>query len=276
MVFLLLCVVVLGSIHVCFFFLMIRRPPRSTRTDTLFPYTTLFRSIVVREWRVDRSSGSLDPAALDILLNEPTRLVAFTHCSNLIAEINPVSAICAKIRAAGAVSVGDGVSLAPHGLPDVAMLGVDIYLFSAYKTFGPHQGVMVIRRPLLDTLGNEAHYFHATLPHRRYVPAGPDHAQVAAMSGIAEYFDALDLHHGGGDVAGRATRVRTLLHTSETQRVQTILDFLTARDDVRLPGPRDAQARTATIAFVPVTRTPAEIASEPGARGRPSRRERVG
>src|SRR3546814_5424437 len=34
-----------------FFFLMIRRPPRSTRTDTLFPYTTLFRSIVVRLWR---------------------------------------------------------------------------------------------------------------------------------------------------------------------------------------------------------------------------------
>src|SRR3546814_4962893 len=30
--------------YVCFFFLMIRRPPRSTRTDTLFPYTTLFRS----------------------------------------------------------------------------------------------------------------------------------------------------------------------------------------------------------------------------------------
>src|SRR3546814_7390825 len=29
----------------CFFFLMIRRPPRSTRTDTLFPYTTLFRSL---------------------------------------------------------------------------------------------------------------------------------------------------------------------------------------------------------------------------------------
>src|SRR3546814_10558357 len=34
-----------------FFFLMIRRPPRSTRTDTLFPYTTLFRSVVRRVWR---------------------------------------------------------------------------------------------------------------------------------------------------------------------------------------------------------------------------------
>src|SRR3546814_19068107 len=39
-----------------FFFLMIRRPPRSTRTDTLFPYTTLFRSIAVQ--------GNLDPVIL--------------------------------------------------------------------------------------------------------------------------------------------------------------------------------------------------------------------
>src|SRR3546814_5674376 len=37
---------------VVFFFLMIRRPPRSTRTDTLFPYTTLFRSTVMRNLRV--------------------------------------------------------------------------------------------------------------------------------------------------------------------------------------------------------------------------------
>src|SRR3546814_16626858 len=102
--------------------------------------------IVVREWRVDRSSGSLDPAALDILLNERTRLVAFTHCSNLIAEINPVSAICAKIRAAAAVRVLAGVSLAPHAFPDVAMLRVDIYRFSAYKPFGHPPSVLVSPR----------------------------------------------------------------------------------------------------------------------------------
>src|SRR3546814_17268759 len=39
----------------CFFFLMIRRPPRSTRTDTLFPYTTLFRS--AERHRVDQRPG---------------------------------------------------------------------------------------------------------------------------------------------------------------------------------------------------------------------------
>src|SRR3546814_4183525 len=42
-----LCILILLylSCFYCFFFLMIRRPPRSTRTDTLFPYTTLFRSV---------------------------------------------------------------------------------------------------------------------------------------------------------------------------------------------------------------------------------------
>src|SRR3546814_14126081 len=38
------CTIMICTLFVCFFFLMIRRPPRSTRTDTLFPYTTLFRS----------------------------------------------------------------------------------------------------------------------------------------------------------------------------------------------------------------------------------------
>src|SRR3546814_18479975 len=41
-----LFVILHSRCYICFFFLMIRRPPRSTRTDTLFPYTTLFRSDV--------------------------------------------------------------------------------------------------------------------------------------------------------------------------------------------------------------------------------------
>src|SRR3546814_12469177 len=50
------CLMVIGSglaFVMLFFFLMIRRPPRSTRTDTLFPYTTLFRSDVVRDRRLN-------------------------------------------------------------------------------------------------------------------------------------------------------------------------------------------------------------------------------
>jgi selenocysteine lyase/cysteine desulfurase len=96
--------------------------------------------IVVKDWNVNRDSGGLDPEDLEALLTARTKLVAFTHASNIVAAINPVARITAKVRAAGAVSIVDGTAWAPHGFPDVKALGADIYLFSLYKTYGPHQG----------------------------------------------------------------------------------------------------------------------------------------
>ncbi|HSF93636.1 MAG TPA: aminotransferase class V-fold PLP-dependent enzyme, partial [Thermohalobaculum sp.] len=128
--------------------------------------------IVVREWKVDPDTGHLDPADLDNLLSGRTRLVAFPHASNVVAEINPVARIAAKVRAAGAISVVDGVSYAPHGLPDVAALGTDIYMFSAYKTYGPHQGVMAVRREVAERAANQGHYFNAGKLGKKLTPAG--------------------------------------------------------------------------------------------------------
>ena len=101
---------------------------------------------VIREWRIDPDSGELDPADLDQLLSDRTRVVAFSHASNIVATFNPVRAICDRVHAAGAIAVVDGVSFCGHGLPDVDALGADLYLFSLYKVYGPHQGVMVVRR----------------------------------------------------------------------------------------------------------------------------------
>lgn len=213
----------------------------------------------LREWTVDPASGRLDPAALDGLLSERTRLLAFTHCSNLIADIHPVAAICARARAAGALTVVDGVAAAPHGLPDVAALGCDVYLFSLYKTFGPHLGLMVLRPSLREVFGNEGHFFNEPLPRKRLVPAGPDHAQIAAAQGIADYFDALDAHHGGTDDGGRADRVRTLLREAEKPGLQRLLDWLVTRGDLRLLGPADAGQRAATVSFQPRRRRPVEV-----------------
>src|SRR3546814_13922253 len=56
-----------------FFFLMIRLPPRSTRTDTLFPYTTLFRSLILFCNIVDPVSGQFynrDPRSTAVLACE--------------------------------------------------------------------------------------------------------------------------------------------------------------------------------------------------------------
>src|SRR3546814_14584103 len=62
----------INLIFLLFFFLMIRRPPRSTRTDTLFPYTTLFRSIVA----VHQQKMGIDPQSLCNSLDVVDRDVA--------------------------------------------------------------------------------------------------------------------------------------------------------------------------------------------------------
>lgn len=135
--------------------------------------------IEVREWQIDPVTGSLDPAGLAALLADGrVKLVAFPHCSNVVAEINDVAAICEIARAAGARTVVDGVSYAPHGFPDFPSLGCDVYLFSAYKTYGPHQGIMVIRRAVGAALPAQCHFFNADTLYKRFTPAGPDHAQV--------------------------------------------------------------------------------------------------
>lgn len=213
--------------------------------------------ITVREWRVDPESGTLDIGDLDELLTERTRLVAFPHASNVVAAINPVTEVVRRASAVGARVVVDGVSYAPHGLPDVGALGVDVYLFSGYKTWGPHQGVMFVGRDLAGRLGNEGHFFVADDPRHKLVPAGPDHAQVAACAGIVEYLDDLYSHHGGPSVSPveRGRRVHEMFRAHETKLLGRLLDYLSGRDDVRIAGPTDASRRAPTVSIVPLERS---------------------
>ncbi|PTX51840.1 selenocysteine lyase/cysteine desulfurase [Gemmobacter caeni] len=209
--------------------------------------------IEVREWRIDPQTGHLDPAALAPLLEDGrVKLVCFPHCSNVVAEINPVAEICAMAHAAGAFTCVDGVSYAPHGFPDMAALGADVYLFSAYKTYGPHQGIMVIRRKFGETLPNQAHFFNGGTLYKRFTPAGPDHAQVAACAGMADYIDALYTHHHGeaahATPLARNNAVHALMRAHEEEVLQPLLDHLAARNDLRLIGPRQAAGRAPTVA----------------------------
>ena len=204
----------------------------------------------VREWQVDPGTGHLDLAKLEALLDEKVRLVCFPHCSNVVGEINPVVEITALAHAAGAFVCVDGVSYAPHGLPNVGLMGPDIYLFSAYKTYGPHQGIMVMRRALGATLPNQGHYFNAGSLYKRFTPAGPDHAQVAASAGMADYADALALHHGiTGTAAEKATGVHDLMRAHEVKLLQPLLDYVNAKNSVRLIGPSHAAGRAPTVAL---------------------------
>lgn len=207
--------------------------------------------IEVREWQIDSETGSLNPQDLENMLDEKVRLVCFPHCSNVVGEINPVTEITAIAHAAGAFVCVDGVSYAPHGFPNVGDLGPDIYLFSAYKTYGPHQGCMVIRRTLGELLPNQAHHFNADVLYKRFTPAGPDHAQIAASAGMADYVELLCTHHGGPD-AGAAEQgafAHDLMRAHEVSLLQPVLDAVKDRNAVRLIGTSDATRRAPTVAL---------------------------
>ncbi len=206
--------------------------------------------IEVREWRIDPGTGHLDTDALEPLLDS-AKLVCFPHCSNVVGEINDVAAITAMAHGAGAFACVDGVSYAPHGFPDVGALGPDIYLFSAYKTYGPHQGIMVMRRGLGQTLPNQGHYFNGGSLYQRFTPAGPDHAQIAASAGMADYVDALyasmSLDHV--DARGRAAAVHNAMRAREIALLRPLLAFLKTKNSLRLIGPDVAEKRAPTVAI---------------------------
>jgi selenocysteine lyase/cysteine desulfurase len=225
------------------------------------------RGIEIREWRIDPETGALDPEALADMLDEKVRLVCFPHCSNVVGQINPVTEITAIAHAAGAFVCVDGVSYAPHGMPNVGELGPDIYLFSAYKTYGPHQGVMVMRRALGEVLPNQGHHFNGDTLYKRFTPAGPDHAQVAACAGMADYVDALADHHGvQGDAAARGAAVHDLMRAHEIALLQPLLDYVSAKNSVRLLGPAEAALRAPTVALA-CAGNAEELAGQLAARG---------
>ncbi len=209
------------------------------------------RGIEIREWKLEPETGHLALEKLKPLLDSKVKLVCFPHCSNIVAEINPVAEITALAHSAGAYVCVDGVSYAAHGFPDVSGLGADIYLFSAYKTYGPHQGIMVIRRALGEALPNQAHYFNGGALYKRFTPAGPDHAQVAACAGMADYIDALCAHHRAGERSAvqKAAVAHDLMRAHETSILQPLLDFLASKNSVRLLGPRQAESRAPTVAM---------------------------
>ena len=226
------------------------------------------RGIKVKIWTIDPDTGSLNIKDLKNLITEKTKFIAATHCSNVVGEINPIKEISEIARSNGSLLIVDGVSYCPHGLPDVNDLGADIYFFSAYKTYGPHQGVMVIREKAKLALTNQSHFFNADYSDKFMVPAGPDHAQVAACNGILDYFDLIDQHHFSSTDkknfhgTNKPRRVANLFRNHEIDLLKPLLEFLNNNKKIKLIGPGDNVLRAPTVAFVPKNKMPEEVANE--------------
>ncbi|HSN73304.1 MAG TPA: aminotransferase class V-fold PLP-dependent enzyme [Steroidobacteraceae bacterium] len=220
--------------------------------------------ITIREWQVDPQTAELDPDDLERLLTSRTRVVAFTHCSNVVGTVHPVRELTERIHAVGARAIVDGVAFCPHGLPDIAELGADVYFFSLYKVYGPHLGAMAVRRDFAAELPHQGHFFNEGKPATRFTPAGPDHAQIAAVNGVLDYLDAVAERHGLTHLSdtSRTAAVRQLFRTHESELLQPMLDYLDRHPRVQLIGRRTATERAPTVAFTVEGHTPMQLATE--------------
>ncbi len=223
--------------------------------------------MVVKEWQINSESAELEIDDLKNLLSEKTRIVAVTHCSNIVGSINDLKSIAKLVHEYDAYIVGDGVSYAPHGFPDVKNLDVDFYTFSLYKTYGPHLGLLYGKKEILDTLPNQNHEFlEGDVPYTLN-PGGPNHEELSCLVGVYEYFNNLFEHHFPSEdcsVRQKINKINELIADHEKEIANPLLDYLNSRSDIRLIGKKriENKDRAPTIAFTMNNKSSKDLSSE--------------
>lgn len=149
--------------------------------------------------------GSLDLDAYRTLFNERTRLVAFTHVSNVLGTVNPVKEMTDYAHSLGVPVLVDGAQAVPHMKIDVTDLDVDFYAFSSHKMYGPAGvGVLYGKERWLEAMppyqGGGEMISHVSFKKTTYAElpfkfeAGtPDFVDIAALSTSIDYINRIGL-----------------------------------------------------------------------------------
>ncbi|MGH3950458.1 MAG: cysteine desulfurase, partial [Pseudonocardiaceae bacterium] len=203
-------------------------------------------------WFGVTDEGRLDLSNIDELVNERTKIVAFTHQSNVLGTVNPVDAIVDRARQVGALTLLDACQSVPHAPVNVSELGVDFAVFSGHKMLAPSGiGVLYGRRELLEgmppflTGGSmielvkmEGSTFAP--PPQRFEAGVPMTSQAVGLGAAVDYLSAI----GMGRVAAH-----------EHALTRAAIAQLSAMDGVRIIGPGleadgDVVDRGGAVSFV--------------------------
>ena len=212
------------------------------------------RGATLRVWEVSPDSLDLELNDLDGLLSEKTRYVAMTHASNILGSVNPVAEVARKVHAVGGKLCIDAVAYAPHRLVDVQASGADYYVFSFYKTFGPHFAVLWGKREALLELPSLNHFFigQEVIPYKLQ-PGNLNYELSYGCIGISDYL--IDI----GQRLGASGTPRQLMQAAfdafevqEDLLAETLLAFLRETPGVRIIGKSRVTDgdRVPTISFV--------------------------
>lgn len=190
--------------------------------------------------------GTLDMGSFEDLLKESPKLVAVTHCSNVLGTINDVAKITAEAHAAGAVVLVDGAQAAPHLPVDISSFSPDFYAFSGHKMLGPTGiGALAARKELLEEMEpfhgggemiKEVYLDHSTwndVPHK-FEAGTVNVADAIGLGAAVDYLSALGME-----------KVRK----HEVRLLEYALQTLAEVKGFRQYGPLDSKKRAGVISF---------------------------
>lgn len=198
-------------------------------------------------WFGVTDEGRLDLSNIDELINERTKLVAFTHQSNVLGTINPPAALVERARQVGALTLLDACQSVPHMPVNFHELGVDFAVFSGHKMLGPSGiGLLYGRAELLEAMppfltgGSMIELVRMegstfAPPPQRFEAGVPMTAQAVGLGAAVDYLSAIGMD-------------RVAAH--EHLLTERALAGLTAVEGVRVIGPTDTSLRGGAVSFV--------------------------
>ncbi len=215
------------------------------------------QGIKIKVWRINPDTLKLHLEDLEQLLSDRTRLVAFTHGSNILGTINPVKDITKLVHKHGAMVCVDGVGYAPHRLIDVQDLDVDFYVLSFYKVYGPHYALLYGKQEHLIAMPGINHYFigKTDIPYK-FQPGNVNFELSYGMLGLSDYLSELaQLHYGeqtAPDLRSQMVQALDLMSAHEDVISDRLLNYLTSKSNVQIIGQPETNhdLRVPTISFV--------------------------
>ena len=206
--------------------------------------------MTVKWLEFDRESWRVEPARLELLLTDRTRLLALNYASNLTGGVNDVKALTAMAQAAGALVYVDAVQYASHRLIDVKDLGCDFLACSPYKFYGPHLGVVYGKRERLESLrAYKLRCASNDLPFR-FSLGTPAFELIAGLMGTLEYFQWLAAEAGcSGDRRQLFEGAYAAMGGHEDVLSEQLLSGLVAMPGLTIQGASTLTHRVATFSF---------------------------
>ncbi|MDG1438812.1 MAG: cysteine desulfurase-like protein [Emcibacteraceae bacterium] len=221
------------------------------------------KGVVIKFWPMNKETYELELDALDALMTDKTKLVAFTHVSNMLGTINNVKEITKFVHDRGALVCVDAVAYAPHRAVDVQDWDVDFYALSLYKIYGPHHAALYCRYDHIAELDGLYHYFYGKdkIP-AKMEPGNANYELSYGAGAIVDYLATL------GEQAGAKGSTREKLEAAydditeqENILCEQVLSYLRKRNDCHVVGITDGLSprRVPTIAFTVQGKDPEQI-----------------